>query len=272
MLGKVVDRYEKRRVCVLVKAYPQPSQKYEETVCVAAVTEDHRLLRLYPVRFRHLDQSLRFNRFDWIELEMTRATEDPRPESFRVKEDTISVIKRARDSTPEERAKLWKPCVAHSLVVLQEEQKDSGRSLGIVRPDPDSIRFKADPIAGAPREDREGIQTVYKLQQSLLEEPLKKLPVPEYIFRYQFMSDGKQHTMQLHDWEVEATFHQYRRKYGSPEKALEMMVDFYERRAPERNLHLIMGTMHKRPWQFIIIGVLRTTADLDQVDAQKGLL
>jgi len=48
-----VDRYQKRRACVLVKAYPQRSQKYEETVCVAAVTEDHRLLRLYPVRFRH---------------------------------------------------------------------------------------------------------------------------------------------------------------------------------------------------------------------------
>ncbi len=212
-----MDRYEKRRVCVLVKAYPQPSQKYEETVCVAAVTEDHRLLRLYPVRFRHLDQSRR-------------------------------------------------------LVTLQEEQRGSGRSLGVVRPDPDSIRFKADPIAGAPPEDREGIQTIYKLQQSLLEEPLKKLPAPEYIFRYQFTSDGKQHTMQLHDWEVEATYHQYRRKYGSPEKALEMMVDFYERRAPDRNLHLIMGTMQKRPWQFIIIGVLRTTADLDQVDAQRGLL
>jgi hypothetical protein len=29
---------------VLVKAYPQPSQKYQETVCVAAVTEAHELV------------------------------------------------------------------------------------------------------------------------------------------------------------------------------------------------------------------------------------
>src|SRR5689334_22776368 len=76
----VVAQYEKRQVCVLVKAQPQPSQKYEETVCVAAVTIDHRLVRLYPVRFRHLDAAKRFSRFDWLDVEVTRATDDPRPE------------------------------------------------------------------------------------------------------------------------------------------------------------------------------------------------
>ena len=31
--------------------------------------------------------------------------------------------------------------------------------------------------------------------------------------------------MQLHDWEVEATYHNYKKRYGSPEKALEKMVE-----------------------------------------------
>jgi hypothetical protein len=61
------------------------------------VTEDHRLLRLYPIRFRHLEPSRRFDRFDWIEVEMTKATEDPRPESFKVKEDTIVILRPGRD-------------------------------------------------------------------------------------------------------------------------------------------------------------------------------
>lgn len=113
-----MDQYQKRRVCVLVKAYPQPSKKYEETVCVAVVTEDHKLLRLYPVRFRHLDQSRRFNRFDWIEVAMTRARGDPRPESMKVAEDTITIIK--REARPEARAALWKPCVVDSLTLLHE--------------------------------------------------------------------------------------------------------------------------------------------------------
>jgi hypothetical protein len=49
------------------------------------------------------------------------------------------------------------------------------------------------------------------------------------------------------------------------------MVEYFEELAPARNLHLIMGNMHRSPWVFIIIGVLRTTADLDHVDAQQGL-
>jgi len=46
-------RHQKRRVRILVKAFPQPSTKHEETVCCAGVTEDgEQLLRLYPIRYR----------------------------------------------------------------------------------------------------------------------------------------------------------------------------------------------------------------------------
>lgn len=263
--------YQKRTVCVLVKAYPQRSQKYEETVCVAAVTEDHRLLRLYPVRFRHFEQSKRFVRFDWLELEVTRPSDDSRPDSFRMKEDSLRIVKRKADMTPEECAELWKPCVSPSLTALEEQQQANGTSLGIIRPDPESVRFRFNPIDKLKPEDQEEIQQVYQEQQSLLEEPLKKLPDQEYVFRYEFSSGGRQHSMTIHDWEVQATYEQYQKRYGSKQKALEMMVDYYERWAPKMNLHFMMGTMHKRPWQFIIIGVLRTTADLDQVDAQSDL-
>lgn len=263
--------YHKRRVCVLVKAYPQPSKRYEETVCVAAVTEDHRLFRLYPVRFRHLKPEQRFDRFDWIEVEMTKASEDPRPESHRVKEDSISIVRRAKQAKLEERARLWLPSVVPSLTALHEAQKATGKSLGIVRPDPGSVRFRHQPIAKADQEEREALLAVYRAQQSLLEDPLKPLPAPEYAFRYEFTSAGHKHSMQIHDWEIQATYEAYKRKYGSPAAALEKMVEYFEQMAPARNLHLIMGNMHRSPWVFIIIGVLRTTADLNQVDAQGGL-
>jgi hypothetical protein len=266
-----MDNFQKRRVCVLVKAYPQPSQKYQETVCVAAVTEAHELVRLYPIRFRHLPQENRFDRFDWIEVEMTRAEEDPRPESFRVKEDTISIVMRGDRLQPDDKVRVWKPSVIESLQALKEAQKTTHRSLGIVKPDPGSIRFKYEPIDSAGDDDQETARSVYE-QQSLIEQQLTALPTPEYVFRYQFTSGGMQHTMQLHDWEAEATYHAYKRKYATVQTALEKMTEFYQQRAPQMNLHLIMGNMHKRPWQFIIIGVLRTTADVDHADAQKSLL
>ena len=263
--------YQKRRVCVLVKAYPQPSKQYEETVCVAAVTEDHRLIRLYPIRFRHLDEARRFDRFDWIQVEMVKATDDPRPESHKVKEDSITILKRGKDIKPEERARLWLPCVVPSLTALHDAQKITGKSLGIMRPDEGSVRFRYQPIDKAEQEERESILDLHRAQQSLLENPLVRLPSPEYAFRYQFTSDGHQHSMQLHDWEVEATYHAYKRRYGSPANALEKMTEYYEQFAPARNLHLIMGNMHRRPWIFIIIGVLRTTADLDKATAQREI-
>lgn len=263
-----MGQYEKRRVCVLVKAQPQPSQKYEETVCVAAVDEEHRLLRLYPIRFRHLPKEQRFARFDWLELELTQANDDSRPESYRVKEDTIRTVLRSDQLSPDDKVRLWKPCVVESLSSLQDEQKTTGRSLGIVQPDPGSVRFRYEPLGNAKKEAQDMVQSVYR-QQSLLEEQLTPLPVPEYVFRYQFTSGGTPHSMQLHDWEVEATYHHYKRKYGG--QALKKMVEYYEYLAPKMNLHLIMGNLHRRPWQFIIIGVLRTTADVERADAQGGL-
>ena len=265
-----MDQYQKRRVCVLVKAQPQDSQKYDETVCVAVVTEDHRLLRLYPVRFRHLPDDKRFRRFDWIDVDITRAHSDPRPESFKLKEDSLAIVRKHDQATPEENARLWLPAVSASVAELEDLQQTTGQSLGIIRPEPETVRFKYQAIKRAPPEDQATTQMVYQ-QASLLEAPLKRLPAPEYVFRYEFACGGKEHAMQLHDWEVQTTYHAYRRKYGTEKEALEKMTEFYQDKAPARNLHLIMGTMQKRPYQFICIGVLRTTADLGHIADQGNL-
>ncbi|SRR6266496_3794910 len=266
-----MEKYEKKRACILVKAYPQHSQKYQETVCVAAVTEDHQLLRIYPIRFRHLTGERRFNRFDMIEAEMTRATEDPRPESYRIKEDTLRVVLRSENTSPADKVRLWKPCIVESLGKLEQEQQDAKRSLGIIKPDEGTLEFTYEAIDRATDEARETANSVY-VQQSLLEPELKKLPAPEFIFRYRFDCGGRPHHMQLHDWETETTFHRYKHRYSTKEVALEKMVEYYQERVPNMNPHLIMGNMHKRPYQFIVIGVLRTTADVDRADAQGDLL
>ncbi len=64
--------HQKHRICILVKAYPQPSQKYEETVCCAGVTEDGRFLRLYPIPYRRLKKEQQFQRFDWVEMHIAK--------------------------------------------------------------------------------------------------------------------------------------------------------------------------------------------------------
>jgi hypothetical protein len=118
------------RVRILVKAFPQPSKKHEETVCCAGITEDgQQLLRLFPIRFRRLPKEQQFERFDLVEMLATKAS-DPRPESYRVDEASIQLIEKASTLTDEAKVRLWQPFIAPSLKALHDENRTTSRSLG----------------------------------------------------------------------------------------------------------------------------------------------
>jgi len=258
------------RVCVLVKAYPQASSKYKETVCCAGITQDGTLRRLYPIVYRQLEPAQRFDRFDWIEANMNRAPGDPRPESFRVDQGTLRIIRAGKRASPESKAEIWLPHVAPSLTWLYDAQAKTGQSLGIVCPDPGTLQFRWKPISSAGKEEKIILHNA-SLQMTLFEEAsINPLPNPEYTFRYDFESDGKQHAMTIHDWEVQATYANYKKSYGGPEAALEKMAEYYEQRILTMNPHFFVGNMQKRPNQFILIGVLRSTA-IEGIDCQQRL-
>lgn len=50
-----------------------------------------------------------------------------------------------------------------------------------------------------------------------------------------------------------------------------MMTQAYGQNIPTRNLHFIMGTMAKRRWQFILIGLLRSGLDPEELGKQGDL-
>src|ERR1700753_1922591 len=77
---------------ILVKAWPQPSEKYGETVCCAGVTPNGEWRRLFPIRYRHLDGPAKFARWDIIEYRPERPKDDTRTESRRVDEPTLKKI------------------------------------------------------------------------------------------------------------------------------------------------------------------------------------
>src|SRR5688572_19319740 len=136
----ILAKHVRTRVRILVKAFPQHSEKYEETVCCAGVTDDHRLIRLYPITYRRLAKEHQFNRYDQIQALATKASNDTRPESYRVDHDSIQVTERGK-LTEEAKVRLWQPHITTSLAALQDEHRTAGRSLGIIRPDPGSLKF-----------------------------------------------------------------------------------------------------------------------------------
>jgi hypothetical protein len=82
------------RVLVTVKAAPNPSQTYGETVCVAGLRLDldHAgWIRLYPINFRELDGDSKFRKYDVVSLMARPNPGDPRAESWRPLLDTVKV-------------------------------------------------------------------------------------------------------------------------------------------------------------------------------------
>lgn len=77
------------RILILCKTYPSPSAKYAETSCVAGLTSDGKLVRLFPVPFRLVADDQQFRKWQWIEVRLEKSRGDHRPESHKIYVDTI---------------------------------------------------------------------------------------------------------------------------------------------------------------------------------------
>jgi hypothetical protein len=81
------------RVLITVKAAPNPSSTYGETVCVAGISTDLAepgWLRLYPINFRDLASDGQFQKYELIEVDATPASTDPRAESWKPVMSTLT--------------------------------------------------------------------------------------------------------------------------------------------------------------------------------------
>jgi hypothetical protein len=126
----------KKRLLIWGKTYPEFSKSYYETVCTGAVDSDTgRLVRIYPITLRYMTEP--FAAYDWIEAEIERNTSDFRPESYRIRQDSIKVAGKidTKDAW-EERSKwvLRDSNVFSSVKALQDAERNDHTSLGLVRP------------------------------------------------------------------------------------------------------------------------------------------
>ena len=87
---------ERLKVLITVKAAPNPSQTYGETVCVAGLRMDpehYQWIRLYPIHFRALEDPRAFRKYDVVTLEARPAPTDPRHESWRPVIPTLRTVR-----------------------------------------------------------------------------------------------------------------------------------------------------------------------------------
>ena len=133
--------YEKKRILLTVKTYPEESKKHGSSICMAGITDEGEWIRLYPVAFDYFVKKLSYKmkKYVWIEAEVEKSSEKlQRKESYKVNQKSIRIIDesltKANPRVWEKRKKLILPLLNYSLKDLDDKFKEDRTSLGLIKP------------------------------------------------------------------------------------------------------------------------------------------
>ena len=235
------------KVAILVKALPQPSKTYGETVCCAGVTAEGIWKRLFPVRFRHLKGEHSFGRWDWVSFKHGVPKSDRRVESCHVHEESIAINGRLPER---DRAILLEPLVLGS----GEEAGRLGHSLALIRPRNTKFVARRKTIADI-EADRDAYARAAR-QIGMFDEELAALDPSPFEFRFRFEDAAGKHDYQNGDWEAHAMFWHERRR-TSEANALRWMDGVFNDEYPRKGMVFAIGNQAKRPQTWQLLGVIR---------------
>jgi hypothetical protein len=255
----MIQGHFREELLILVKTNPTPSQKYRETTCVAAINRSGQLRRLFPVPFRLMAGESRFHKWQWIDAQIVKAPKDHRPESYKIDPDTIKrgeVIPTRGDW--KERMSWIESCVLGSYEELEARRLSEGHTLGIVRL---STLLGLD-ITPAREPEWTSKELVALQQEGLFDTDeqrqraqLNKIPF-EFHYRYacQTAEGVEERRHMLTDWEIGALYWNCVRSHGS-----NWQIPFRQKlevELPGKDVLFVMGTMHRFPGQWLIIGLI----------------
>jgi hypothetical protein len=235
------------RVVMLVKALPQPSKKYGETVCCAGVTLDGKWKRLFPVRFRHLTGETSFKRWDWVSFKYGSPPSDARSESCHVFEDTILVGEKLPDA---ERARFLNPLIVPSA----KHAAAAGQSLALIRPQQTRFIWKQKSAEDIQKQ-REAFRLAAR-QTSMFDSELAEIEPSPYDFRFRFKDESGEHDYANGDWEAHVMFWRECRRTSASE-ALKRMDAIFNSDYPKKGMAFALGNQAKRPQTWQLLGVIR---------------
>ena len=209
-----------KRVLITVKAYPNPSKKYGETVCCAGIDVDTlQWIRLYPIPFRDLDGSQKFKKYTIISVRCWKAPDDHRVESYKIDMDSIEPVSYLDTKRKwESRTKIVLPTVSPSFCNILEDTAEN-KSLGTFKPcEVDFSWTKANLESEAKRE-------AYYAQLSFFDTKKDAIEQIPFDFYYKFKCLGRPdcpgHKLPIIDWEIGQAYRNWRHKYKPQELLLQ---------------------------------------------------
>lgn len=248
------------RILITVKAAPNPSDTYGETVCVAGLNLNlphPGWVRLYPINFRALDGDDQFRKYDVVTIGAIPARQDQRRESWKPRMDTLV---REKHLGPWRTRRLWlDPHVEDSMCKLNRAARENAnaQSLALVRPrDVDTLKITRHP-GWSPEEQRK--IDAYVNQPALFgKKDRTPLEAPRLRGTYQYRCHDLQcggHRQGLLDWEFVVL---QRRIYGLPDEEItrRLQAKFFTMMCDgPRDVAFYVGNQAKRAHVFSVLGV-----------------
>jgi hypothetical protein len=260
---------ETKRALIVVRTYPSPAKSGVEVSCTGAITDKGEWLRLFPVPWRFLDEDQRFRKYQWVDVTVTKA-KDPRPESYKLKQDGIKIL-----SPPLSNAHAWRarkavvlPLKAHCLCCLVKQRDLQGYpTLGIFRPKSiDRLVITQEDPKWTPAQ-----LGILRQGHLFVEGPKTELEKIPFSFRYEFHCDDDDctgHKIICTDWEMGQSYRSWKAQYGNQWE--QKFRQRYETEMIQKNdTHFYVGTVHAHPHVWIIVGLFYPPRVDDP--AQQGL-
>lgn len=250
--------WEKKRVLVTVKAYPEITKSHGQTVCTAGITDAGEWIRLYPMDFSLFRGPDRIKRYDWIEVECQKAREKlGRKESHKVRNGSVRIVDRSisgsnsKGRAPwDERNEIVLPKISPSIEYLYEQYKKDKTSLGLIKP-VDLIKFYTKGKLEQPPESRE-------YQLSLDQQKIPIIDVIPHIFTYDFRCsgcmDGHIHHILCEDWELFESYRSWWKHYPDVSVLWKKMHEKFFDYMLKQDLYFYMGMYSLQP-TWLIIGL-----------------
>jgi hypothetical protein len=259
-----------RDALVTVKAYPNPSAKYHESVCVAAITKEEGWVRLYPVQFRSLPASQRFKKYQRIRLRMKKHDRDVRPESYRPDESSFQLLDVIGPERVAERREWIEPTLSPSMCEIQKSQSQMGKSLGVFRPK-EIVDFLI--VDSSP--EWSGRKQAALDQLTLFDERTTQLEKIPFVFKYKYVCNDdrcKGHSQSIIDWELMELYRNVRDEASDTQDIKAKIRAKYLDQicGSKRDTFLFVGNHSRFPNTFMVLGVFWPPKPTDR-DRQKAL-
>ena len=249
---------ETKRALIVVRTYPTPAKQGIEVSCTAAITDKNEWLRLFPVPYRFLSPDRQFRKYQWVSVSVSKATKDPRLESYKIENNSIQILTEplVSDHAWKARKAIVIPMARSSLCWLQRE-RDANRhpTLGIFKPKIiKRLLITTEPSA----EWTEGELHLLR-QQTLYGDTTPKVELEKvpYKFSYEFECDYaacKGHTLMCSDWEMGEAWRRWKTQYGD-DWILKFRQKFEGHMIADCDTYFYVGTVNRNPKSWIIVGL-----------------